>query len=180
MLSTNLLYEKTILSPDVTLQFQYSEDEYVAAVHSFYNHTFHIRTYIIALGVVLLAGLYLWFSTGEAVVFFGLAVFLLIVTTPLVFYFVTPRTHFRREARFHNTYRLRFAEEGIEFKTEHVHSKLDWELYQQVWENKDFYLLSYGKRRFTIIPKRVFESAAQEAQFRNMLKRKITPNFTQY
>ncbi|MBI1878388.1 MAG: YcxB family protein [Chloroflexi bacterium] len=165
---------------DLVLQFQYTEAEYVAAVHSYYNRTFHMRTYIIALSVVLLAGLYLWFSTGEAVMFFGVSVFLLIVATPLIFYFVTPRTVFRREPNFHNIYTLRFTEDGLEFKTENVNSKLDWKLYRQVWENKAFYLLFYGERLFTVIPKRVFESAAQERQFRELLQRHITPTFVEY
>ena len=37
-----------------------------------------------------------------------------------------------------------FAEEGIEFNTEHIHSQIDWKLYHQVWENKDFYLLFFA------------------------------------
>src|SRR5262245_6546170 len=127
------------MSTDLTLQFKYTEDEYIAAVHSYYNRTLHLRTYIIALVVVLLAGLYLLFSTGEPVIFFGLSVFLMIVSTPLIFYFVTPRMTFRREARFHDTYHLRFAAEGIEFKTAHINSQLDWALYHEVWENKAFY-----------------------------------------
>ena len=157
-----LLTEKINLPTDLILQFKYTEDEYVSAVQSYYARTFHIWTYLIALGVVLLASLYLWFSTGEPVVIFGLSVFLLIVALPLIFYFVTPRTTFRREPHFHDLYWLHFSEEEIEFKTEHVNSNLEWSLYQKVWENKNFYLLFYGERLFTIIPKRVFESEAQE------------------
>jgi hypothetical protein len=152
----------------------------VAAAHSYYNRRFHMRTYLIALGVVLLAGLYLWFSTDEPVVFFGVSIFLLIVATPLVFYFVTPRTTFRREPRLRDIYWLRFDDDSIAFKTEHINSNMDWELYQQVWENKRFFFLIFGERMYTVIPKRVFESAVQEIQFRELLKRKITSQFIEF
>lgn len=166
-------YRETTLPTDVILQFQYTEAEYVAAVHSYYNRAFHIGTYLIALGVVFLASLYLWFATDEPVIFFGVSIFLLIVATPLVFYFVTPRTTFRRESRLHDTYWLRFDDEGIAFKTEHINSNLDWALYQQAWENKRFFFLIYGKQMYTIIPKRVFADAEQEARFRMLTQRKI-------
>ncbi len=171
---------ETALSTDLTLQFQYTEAEYVAATHSYCNRSFHMRTYLITLGVVFLAGLYLWFSTSEPVIFFGVSIFLLIVATPLVLYFVTPRATFRREPRLQDTYWLRFDEDGIAFKTEHVNSNLDWALYQQVWENKRFFFLIYGKQMYTVIPKRVFENAAQETQFRELLKRKITPQIIEF
>lgn len=173
-------YRETTLSTDLTLQFQYTEAEYVAATHSYYNRSFHMGSYLIALGVVLLAGLYLWFSTSEPVVFFGVSVFLLIVATPLVFYFVSPHTAFRRHPSLRDTYWLRFNEDGIAFKTEHVNSNLDWELYQQVWENKRFFFLIYGKQMYTVIPKRAFESVSQETQFRELLKHKITPQIIEF
>ncbi|MFN8458952.1 MAG: YcxB family protein [Anaerolineae bacterium] len=168
------------MSADLTLQFQYTEAEYVAAVRSFYNRKFHIPTYAVGVGIVLLAGFLFWLYSREPVILFGWSVFALIVLTPLIFYVITPHTHFRREANFCDTYWLRFSEEGLEFKTTHVNSQLDWQLYRQVWENRQFYLLFYGERLFTVIPKRVFADAAQETQFRELLQRKISSQFHEF
>lgn len=165
------------MSTDLTLQFRYTEAEYVAAVRLFYNHKFHIPTYAVGVGILLPAGFLFWLYSQEPVILFGWSVFALIVLTPLIFYVVTPHTHFRRDARFHDTYWLHFSEDGLEFKTTHVNSQLDWKLYQQVWENRQFYLLFYGERLFTIIPKRVFANANQEAQFKDLLQRKISAQF---
>ncbi len=117
------------MSTDLTLQFQYTEAEYVAAVRSFYNHKFHIPTYAAGVGIVLLAGFLFWLYSREPVILFGWSVFALIVLT---------------------------------------------------WENRQFYLLFYGERLFTVIPKRVFADAAQEAQFRELLQRKISPHFFEF
>jgi hypothetical protein len=50
-----------------------------------------------------------------------------------------------------------------------------WSLYTGVIENKNFYLLIYGKNiaSLSIIPKRVFRDSKQEATFVEMLRRHI-------
>lgn len=164
---------------DLTLTFQYTEAEYVSAAHTYYARKFHVKTYLIVAGTILLAGLWLWWYSGEPVVLFGLSIFTLIIATPLIFYFVTPRAHFRREPALGQVYELRLAEDGLEFKTAHASSKTGWEFYKQLWETENFYFLFYGRERFTVIPKRAFVDKAQDTWFNELVRRKLTQDNSQ-
>jgi hypothetical protein len=95
-------------------------------------------------------------------------------------HFVTPRLHYKRNPKFREQYNLQFSDDGIWFRSKGLESRLDWGFYSKVWETPRFYFLIYGKDMFTLIPKRAFSSEEQEAAFRSMLKRKISPNIETY
>ena len=160
-------------SASIQLKFTYTEAEYVAAVYAYYARTFHMKTYIVLGGLLILAGLALWLYTGAAVVFFGLSVFMLIIGVPAIFYYITPRRHFRETAELHYPYEISLNEEKLIFKTRGVESRLEWQSYHKAGETDQFYFLFYGKQLFTVIPKRVFTNQAQEQQFRDLLQRKV-------
>jgi hypothetical protein len=162
-------------SNPIQLKFSYTEAEYVAAVYAYYARTFHMKTYTLFAGLLILAGLALWLYTGAATVFFGLAVFMLIVGVPAIFYYITitPRRRFREMAQLHYPYEISLSEESLTFKTRGVESRLEWQIYHKAGETEQFYFLFYGKQLFTVIPKRVFTSQAQEEQFRVLLQRKV-------
>jgi hypothetical protein len=157
----------------IQLNFTYTEAEYVAAVYAYYARTFHMKTYVVFAGLLILAGLALWLYTSEATALFGLAVFMLIAGVPAIFYYITPRRHFRETAQLHYPYEISLTEENLIFKTRGVESRLEWQTYHKAEETEQFYFLFYGKQLFTVIPKRVFTSQAQEQQFRELLKRKV-------
>jgi hypothetical protein len=168
-----LLNNNLLQTENLTLQFNYTEAEYVSAVQSYYNRLLHVKTYIIGVSILVLAGLWWWLYTGEQMVLFGLSAFALLVVRPLIFYCFSPRSHFRRKPRLRDTQLLSCSEDGIELKTGNLNSQLKWQVYRQAYETPQFYLLFYGEQLFTIIPKRVFANVDQEARFRELLKRKI-------
>jgi hypothetical protein len=72
---------------------------------------------------------------------------------------VIPPLAFRSEAKFRDDYSLTFSQEGIHFRTAHIDSQLQWDLYSRALIDRHSYVLYYGSRQFTVIPKRVFQSA---------------------
>jgi hypothetical protein len=82
---------------------------------------------------------------------------------------------FRREPKLHDEYSLIFSPGGIHFRTDHIDSQLEWSLYNRVLVDAHSYVLYYGKRSFTVVPKRVFETADQRVAFEHLLSQKIPP-----
>ena len=158
----------------VNLSFRYSETDYVRALRAHYASRLRLR---LDIGVaVLLAGggAYLWrspashwFGVGCLVASVSFALFLLAAFT------VIPRFTFHREPKFRDDYSLRFSEDGIHFRTAHIDSQLQWTLYSSALIDTHSYVLYYGIRRFTIIPKRVFASPEQRRAFEQMLTQHV-------
>jgi hypothetical protein len=88
---------------------------------------------------------------------------------------IIPPLAFRREPKFRDDYALTFSSEGIHFRTAHIDSQLHWSMYSRALVDAHSYLLYYGSRQFTVIPKRVFPSADQLQAFEQLLTRHVSP-----
>jgi hypothetical protein len=118
--------------------------------------------------VVLLfaAGVYLWPSLSGKVAITLSGLFTLFLFAA---FFVMPPLAFRREPKFRDDYALTFSSEGIRFKTMHIDSHLGWDIYSRALIDPNSYVLYYGSRSFTVIPKRVFDSTEQQGAFERLL-----------
>ena len=83
---------------------------------------------------------------------------------------VIPLLVFRGEPKFRDEYSLTFSTEGIHFRTAHIDSELQWSMYSRALVVAHSYILYYGSRSFTVIPKRFFQSAEQQEAFDQLLK----------
>jgi hypothetical protein len=83
------------------------------------------------------------------------------------------RVHFARNPRLKERYRLVFGDQDIHFTTPTVDSRLAWTHYHDVLESDRVFMLVFGKRLYTVIPKRAFKEAAELSRFRDLAKRKI-------
>lgn len=169
------------MSEPVILTYTYTEDEYTSAARFFYARTIHTTFNFFLSLIVLLGGFIGILLTGDSIVWF-LLMFAGLILLVFSYYahFVIPRQHYQRNPKFRDEYNLQFSEEGILFQSKGMESRLEWTFYSKVWETPVFYFLLYGKDMFTLIPKRAFGSRKQEATFRDMLKRKIGPDFETY
>jgi hypothetical protein len=86
---------------------------------------------------------------------------------------ILPARRFRADQRFKDEYCLRFVDDGIEFRTALIESKISWELFKEALETNKFYLLSDGASILTVIPKRAFANAEQERAFKDLLNSKV-------
>jgi hypothetical protein len=64
--------------------------------------------------------------------------------------------------------RMTFAHDGIRMEAEGVDARINWSRYKSAIVVRDFYLLIVGSQ-FTVIPKRVFENAADMQAFDALL-----------
>jgi len=82
---------------------------------------------------------------------------------------VIPVLTFRRNPTLRDEYSLTFSRDGIHFRTPKIDSQLHWSLYPKALVDAHAYLLYYGTRQFTVIPKRVFESVDDQRAFEQLL-----------
>jgi len=162
--------EKTI-----SLRFKYTEEEYVAALRLYLTRS---KDLIIRMGILFLysvgcVALFMWldFAFNFIPLFVFAACFPFIMA--FLLFFIVPRQRFRSDPKFQDEYLLQFSDEGIQFKTAQIDALLQWSLYNKVLENERFYLLVYGKNMISVLPKRAFTGAPQEATFRELLKRNL-------
>jgi hypothetical protein len=126
--------------------------------------------------VILLAGVggYLWRSPdlrwlGGACMTVAAGFALLLIAA----FTVIPRLVFRREPRFRDDHSLTFSPEGIQFRTAHIDSRLQWSVYARALIAGHSYVLYHGPRAFTVIPKRLFQSQEQRQAFEQLLAEHI-------
>jgi hypothetical protein len=164
------------MSDEVALQYRYSEEEYAQAVRLYFDHTLRLeaRTDVIACGLAIAAGALCWLfidRSGASLFLAGAGLFGLMLTGYVTL--IVPKQWYRRDPRLQSEYRLVFRDDGIEFKTDQIDSRLEWSLYQRMIENTRFYVLIYGRNMISVIPKRAFSSPEQEDAFRELVKRHL-------
>ncbi len=86
---------------------------------------------------------------------------------------IIPQMVFRRDPKFLQDYSLTFSREGIHFQTAHIDSQLQWGMYSRALVDSHSYVLYYGARSFTIIPKRVFQNAGELKAFEELLTQNV-------
>jgi hypothetical protein len=163
------------MNQTVNLSFRYSESDYVRAMRAHYASRLRLRLDLVGAIVLSALGAYTWQSPdlhwlGVTCVTVS-AVFVLMLIAAFT---VIPPLVFRREPKFRDDYSLTFSQEGIHFSTAHVDSQLQWCLYSRALVDAHSYVLYYGSRQFTVIPKRVFQSAEQQQIFERLLTQHVS------
>jgi len=160
----------------ISLEFDNRLDEHLHADRLLYSRGVlakvdkGVAALLLAAGVagVALAGVRWW-----TLVFFPLSVaewFNLLSIRPLQI-----RSAFRSNPKFKERYTLVFGEEEIHFRTATVDSHLKWDHYGSWMESDRIFLLVYGRRMYTVVPKRAFSDATRLEEFRQFLGNKLTP-----
>ena len=93
----------------------------------------------------------------------------LLSITPLVV-----RYAYKRTAKFHERTTLTFADECIGYQTPSVQSTLAWDLFSELVEDDQLFLLLYkAPRSYAVVPKRAFSSEADVSAFRELARRNL-------
>jgi YcxB-like protein len=163
------------MSETVSLLFRYTESDYVRALRAHYSSRLRLRIDIVAAIVVALLGVHFWRSPD----YHWLSVICLVVSFVLIFmlfaaFVVVPPFAFRSEPKFRDEYSLTFSQDGIHFRTANIDSQLQWSLYSRALIDEHSYVLYYGSRQFTVIPKRVFQNAEQQQLFEQLLTQHVS------
>jgi YcxB-like protein len=158
----------------VGLTFRYLESDIVRAMRTHYASRLRLKMDIVVIIAAGALGVYFWRSTDSP--WFGASLIILSAVLALMLvaaFGVIPHVAFRRQSKYHDEYSLTFTPEAIHFKTSHIDSELQWGLYNRALIDAHSIILYYGSDQFTVIPKRVFENAEQQAEFQRLISEKI-------
>lgn len=107
----------------------------------------------------------------------GLALALMIVGSLLALFPFLRRwlylRAFRSNPKFHLPTEADFGEDVIVTRSEIANAELKWDLYRQVLESENAFLLMHGKQTFSLLPKRAFASDEEIVEFRSLAARKL-------
>ena len=162
------------MNSTINLTFRYEENDYVRALRAHYASHLMLRLDIVGTIIVGIAGAFLLGSArlhwlGVACVVIAVVFVLLLIAA----FTVIPRLIFRREPRYRDEYSLTFSSDGIHFRTAHIDSQLQWSMYTRASITAHSYILYYGSRQFTVVPKRAFRSAEQQQAFERLMTQRI-------
>jgi len=73
---------------------------------------------------------------------------------------ILPLLIYETQLKLKDRYDLCFSEEGIQFETDKINSNLQWSLYDSWQFDDEFYILFYGKRELTVVPRRVLDETS--------------------
>jgi hypothetical protein len=164
-----------LVNSTINLSFRYAESDYVRALRAHYASRLRLRLDIVVTVILAGIGAYLWRS--QELHLLGLALVVLSVGFALMLiaaFTIIPPLAFRREPKFRDDYSLTFSPEGIHFRTAHIDSQLQWSMYSRALIDAHSYMLYYGSRQFTIIPRRVFQSGEQQQAFEQLLSQHVS------
>lgn len=144
------------------------------AMRRHYRSILHPRLDVAVAIVVIGLGCYLAYCGSSRVIgplaIAAGAVLLMIVSFA---WFLLPRHLYASQPKLKQGYRLVFSDTEILFRTAGIESKLDWSIYEKWLADDEFYILYYGKRSLTIIPRRAFPDDSADRAFQELVGRKI-------
>ena len=160
--------------PAISVSFDNVLADHLAAERLYYKSTVFAKVDRVVAVILLLVGLFSTWGAGVqwwTLMFFPLAVlewFNLLSVRPLVI-----RRWFKHNPKFSETYHLALDRTGIHFRTKSIDSRVTWDHYTKVLEDDRLWLLVYGTRMYSVIPKRALKSDDEVARFRSLVAQNI-------
>jgi hypothetical protein len=164
------------LSDPIGVTFTFTRDEYVRAMKRHYKTALNVRRDVVAGVAGIAVGLYLALASNFGWIgwlSFGVGASLLTLVAYAIF--VLPSMIYNSQPKLKNQYRLSFSDDGIGFKTDGIDSTLQWSLYQSWRSDNEFYIMYYGKRNLSVIPRRVLTVGDADSRLLEMLERNVGP-----
>jgi hypothetical protein len=164
------------MSESVKLQVRQDVGDYLAAVRAFYLRDY--GAFKIIVGTFLIPTyIFIWLLLMNVGVLVALVPALMVLLTyTSALFFAGPRRRFLRDPKLGSEgFEIEFSDEGILLRAPDVASRMSWSFYSRVVETERVYVLIRGTIQMTVIPKKSFTSAAQEASFRRLLARHLPP-----
>ncbi len=152
----------------MTFTYQATQSDLIHAARTWEGQHWKAARYIvaailIAYGVFVLIGSGLWW--GALFVLVGLLETFNLLPGSIIRAII----EFRTNPKFREEYQLTFSTESLHFRTATIDSTLKWTMYTGFLETSKAFILVYGKRMYTIIPKRALDSDASSHELREFL-----------
>jgi hypothetical protein len=164
------------MSESVKLQVRQDAGDYVAAVRAFFLRDYGLFKTLAGTGLMA-AYILFWLLIMDVSLFVALVPALFVMWGYVAALLISgPRKRFLSDPTLGSQgFEIEFSDEGILLNAPDVAARMSWSYYSRVIETERVYVLIRGTIQMTVIPKKSFTSAAQEAGFRRLLKRHLPP-----
>ncbi|WP_279119648.1 YcxB family protein [Fusobacterium varium] len=152
------------------LSFKYTRNEYIKSRRNYlFMNKIIKKTDLVLVGLLGLFTLYLFLNNGFSTMFIILCILLFILLAIFsVLYIFQPGMFYDKIDKFKQQYYLEFKDNKIFFRTDDISSELEWNFYEALWENDDFFYIIHSKEMYTLIPKRVFNNEMEMIEFKEL------------
>lgn len=152
------------------LSFKYTRNEYIKSRRNYlFMNKIIKKTDLILVGLLGLFTLYLFLNNRFSTMFIILCILLFILLAIFsVLYIFQPGMFYDKIDKFKQQYYLEFKNNKIFFRTDDISSELEWNFYEALWENDDFFYIIHSKEMYTLIPKRVFNNEMEMIEFKEL------------
>ena len=152
------------------LSFKYTRNEYIKSRRNYlFMNKIIKKADLILVGLLGLFTLYLFLNNGFSTMFIILCILLFILLAiSSVLYIFQPGMFYDKIDKFKQQYYLEFKDNKIFFRTDDISSELEWNFYEALWENDDFFYIIHSKEMYTLIPKRVFNNEMEMIEFKEL------------
>ena len=160
------------MSEELTHKFTYTIDEYLNAMEIWYRRDRPRLYFIASMFCVVVLSAFFTFPLFQAI----LSTFLFIVVVFVAAFVIRPqllKRNFRQSHTWQAEQEFSFDQNGMKMETEFSTTELKWQIFQKVWDTKIAYLLFFEKRRFLIIPKRIFRGVDEQMSFEALIRASI-------
>lgn len=163
------------MSDPIFVEFENTLSDHLAAERLFYKSTFWAKGDKVVAVLLVIGGLLLLVFSVQL---WWLSIAFFFIAAAEWFHMLSPsalrtRFFFKRNPKFLEKYNLSFSDSGIHFKTASIDSDIAWTHYSRWIEDDYVFLMIYGSRMYSVIPKRAFSDPEVIAAFRSLISRHI-------
>lgn len=150
-----------------------TKEDFVKASRGYLLSQVNNQVFGVLLVLLILAGILGLIRNGIEP---GILIFVILATVGLVYtFFIGPlvaASALTQDSEWSNAFDWSVTQEEIIINSRAVGAKVGWSSFQDFIETRDYFLLvhSENKKSFQVIPKRVFKSANQKEDFRQLLR----------
>ena len=151
----------------MTITYRPTQSDLVHAARVWEGQHWKVARYVVA-GLLIACGVYIlvvgqWW--GGAFILVGLFEAFNLLPAAVV----RAILEFRANPKFREEYHLSLSPEGLHFQTATIDSTLKWTHYSHFFETRKAFILVYGTRMYTVIPKRALDGDGQLSELRGLL-----------
>jgi YcxB-like protein len=157
-----------------SISFDNLAAEHIAADRLYYQTTAWAKMDKLMALLLVFAGLLL--ALGVGLRWWTVVPFLLAPLEWFNFFTLRPlviRYWFKRNPKLQERYDFSFDDDGIHFLTNSIDARIKWDQYTDVLENDRLWLLVYGHRLYSVIPKRAFADSTDVIRFKQLITEHI-------
>jgi len=156
----------------MTLTYRPTQADLVHAARAWEGRRWRVARYVVA-AVLVACGSFVVVGAGSWWGGVFVLVGLLEAFNLLPAAVIRAMIEYRANPKFRDEVQLTLTPDGLHFRTSMIDSTLMWTLYSDYFETNRAFMLVYGKRMYTVIPKRALDGDAQLREIRELLSSAI-------